>query len=62
MDKRKYSYIGTAIAVITIVLLVILAKLVFKEDLSGKETVFEPTEAPTVQFFENTQLSALPAE
>lgn len=62
MNKRKYSYTGTVIAVIIIVLMVILVKFVFKEDLSGKETVFEPTEAPTVQFFENTQLSALPTE
>lgn len=60
--KEKRSYKGTVIALIVIIILVLLSKFVFKEDFSQKDILVEPTEAPTVRFFEGTQLMAMPTE
>ena len=62
MNNKKYSFKGTIIAIIVIVILVLLTKFVFKEDFSEKVTIVEPTEGETMPYFQGTRLSVLPTE
>lgn len=62
MKEKKYSYMGTLIAITAVVVLILLNKFVYKEDYTPEEIIYEPTERESMEFFENTQLSVLPTE
>ena len=61
MRFKGYSYMGTLIAIVAIVVVVLLSKFVFKEEEIATEKEI-PQEETTLGFVENTSFGTVPTE
>lgn len=53
---------GTFVAIIIIILMIIFAKFSETGENNGGETIYEPTEEPTLRYFSDTEFGVLPTE
>ncbi len=61
MKFKGYSYMGTLIAIVVVVIVVLLDRFVFVEE-EATDSVIIPTERETLEFLENTQFGTIPTE
>lgn len=62
MQKKRFPFMGTVIAIAAILIMVLIYKLCFNEPLEQKVVIYEPTEGETLKFLPDTELVNLPTE